>query len=491
GNSVGNLQDYWDVIESYDIMQGGFIWDWVDQGIRAYTEDGEPYWAYGGDLGSGHLHHDANFCLNGLINADRTAHPSLYEVKKVYQFIKFRDYQPSDNSIEIANGYDFTSLADFVISWDLLENGEAIASGTLSQLDIAPGESRRVKLDTPSLPSDSGEYMLNLSAKLRTEKPLLLRGVELAREQFALSSYSFANKALSGSKALELQEDESAITVRGPAFAVGFDQKTGALSKLVYHGDSLLLEPLRPNFWRAPIDNDFGYRMPKSHGAWKQATESQTLKSLKTKTLPNGAIQVSARYRLPSVDGDLDITYTVSADGSILVENQLSGLSSDLPDLPRFGNNFVIKQQYDQATWYGRGPFENYSDRKTAAFIGRYHSTVADLPYPYARPQENGYRTDTRWLQLRDELGKGIEIRAIDDAIGFNARHHFDSDLDPGMEKAQRHSTDVPHRPLVSVNIDHAQMGVGGDTSWGQRPHEQYLIAPSALRYAYLIAPID
>ncbi|MDQ8188022.1 glycoside hydrolase family 2 TIM barrel-domain containing protein [Pelagicoccus sp. SDUM812002] len=490
GNSVGNLQDYWDVIESYDIMQGGFIWDWVDQGLLAQDENGNDYWAYGGHLGGEHLQHDQNFCLNGLINADRTAHPALYEVKKVYQFIKFRDFDAKTNTVEIANGYDFTSLSDFEISWTLLKDGEPVGSNTLPVHDLKPGESRRVKLDTLDFNEKDGEYLLNFAAALSVKKPLLSVGTELAAEQFVLSAPLLAKQATGSPASPTIQENGNEVIVSGPSFEAAFDTQTGALSALSYAGNQILKEPLKPNFWRAPIDNDFGYRMPKTHGAWKQATDSPQLASFTHETLANGNLKVRATHKLGAVEGTLEIVYEISGDGSILVENNLSGLSADLPDLPRFGNNVILQETYSNASWYGRGPFENYSDRKTAAFLGQYESSVEDLLFAYGRPQENGYRTETRWLSLTNDQGVGVSIQAVDRPFGFNARHQYESDFDPGLEKAQSKTSDIFHRELVSVNIDHSQMGVGGDTSWGLRPHEQYLIAPQDMSYSYLITPI-
>ncbi|MDQ8181034.1 glycoside hydrolase family 2 TIM barrel-domain containing protein [Pelagicoccus sp. SDUM812005] len=492
GNSVGNLQDYWDVIESYDIMQGGFIWDWVDQGLLAHDENGKLFWAYGGHLGGEHLQHDQNFCLNGLISADRTPHPSLHEVKKVYQFIKFRDYDPNSQSLEIANGYDFTPLSDFAIAWTLLKNGKPVASEELPILDIEPGASRRVKLNTPNIDENDGEYLLNLSATLRVKKPLLPEGYELAREQFALTAPHLAAPSPSPSSPVpSLQRNGNELIVSGPSFEARFDTQSGALSALSYSEQQILKEGLKPNFWRAPTDNDFGYHMPKTHAVWKQATESSELANFSHEKLADGTIRLSATHRLSSVDAELDIVYTVFGDGSILVENHLAGLSSDLPDLPRFGNNLILQEEFAKASWYGRGPFENYSDRKTAAFIGEYSSSVDELLHAYGRPQENGYRTDIRELTLVNEQGKGISIRAIDRPFGFNARHQYEADFDPGLEKAQRKTSDIERRPLVSLNVDHSQMGVGGDNSWGYRQHQQYLIAPQDLSYRYKISPIQ
>ncbi|MDQ8184210.1 glycoside hydrolase family 2 TIM barrel-domain containing protein [Pelagicoccus sp. SDUM812002] len=277
GNSVENLQDYWDVIESYDIMQGGFNLDWVDQGILAQNENGKDYWTYGAQLGSEHLQHDYNFCLNGLIDADRTPHPALFEVKKVYQFIKFRNFALETNTIEIANGYDFKNLSDFIISWEITKDGKPYATGGLSELDIAPGGSRRVDLNRSNFDQTSGEFLLNLRANLRVEKPLLSVGSELAAEQFALSSYKFAADMPISKESISSQLEGKNLTINGSGLKVVFDSQTGALSELNDSDKNILKEALRPNFWRTQTDNDFGYRMPQTHAVWKKTTETQKL----------------------------------------------------------------------------------------------------------------------------------------------------------------------------------------------------------------------
>ncbi len=201
-------------------------------------------------------------------------------------------------------------------------------------------------------------------------------------------------------------------------------------------------------------------------------------------------MSVNAEYKLPSVSSTLTIEYAINQKGEILVTNKLSGLSSNLPDLPRFGNTWILNEAYSHANYYGRGPFENYQDRNTGALVATYESSVEDLGFAYARPQENGYRTDIRWIELLDPSGQGIRIESVDRLLGFNARHQYNSDFDAGDTKAQRHMSDIKKRPLVTLNIDHSQMGVGGDTSWGALPHEQYRLAPQDYEYTYLIRPV-
>ncbi|MBC2604754.1 glycoside hydrolase family 2 TIM barrel-domain containing protein [Pelagicoccus albus] len=491
GNSVGNLQDYWDAIESYPAAQGGFIWDWVDQGIYAKDENGRPYWGYGGDFGASHLQHDLNFCLNGIIDADRSPHPALHEVKKVYQYIKFRDFSPEEKTVTVYNGYAFTDLADFEITWKLSEEGRTVAMGVLPATDLAPDEETTIGLDLDFSEYDlKGEWQIDFAATTRKATELLTANHTLAAAQFIEGSYVYPSfsENVDGLD-LEIQSSDT-ITVSNRDFTASFDSKTGYLSQLKYGNKSILKEALRPNFWRAPTDNDFGFKMQKNWRDWKTAGEEAKLVSFKTTPIDSGSVQIDAEYGLPAVDGKLTISYLINKQGEILVTNKLTGVSSSATDLPRFGNNLVLEESFAQAKYYGRGPFENYQDRNTAAFLSEYSSDVNDLGFAYARPQENGYRTDVRWVQFVDKSGQGIRVDAIDSPIGFNARHQYDSDFDPGLEKAQRHMSDIVYRPLVNVNIDHAQMGVGGDTSWGELPHEQYRLAPQDYEYTYLLSPV-
>ncbi|MDQ8184186.1 glycoside hydrolase family 2 TIM barrel-domain containing protein [Pelagicoccus sp. SDUM812002] len=490
GNSVGNLQDYWDAIENHPAAQGGFIWDWVDQGISAQAEDGSPYWAYGGDLEAEHLQNDENFCLNGIVNADRSPHPALYEVKKVYQYIKFRDFDPATSSVEIHNGYAFTDLSEFDLYWTLSKNGIAVVKSKLAYIELAPGQSKRTTLNLDWDLDPNSEYQLKISAHTKKETVLVRANHLVAAEQFQIGSHSFARfEAEAPGDELSI-ETQSRIQVVNRHFQLGFDEQTGFPDSLVYGNKPILKEPLSPNFWRAPTDNDFGYEMQKEWRVWKTAGEEPKLVSFESKLLESGAASIVATYKLPAVDASLTISYSVNRAGEILVRNRLENVSSDLPDLPRFGNNLVFFDDFEEVAYYGRGPFENYQDRNSAAFAAVYRSPVEDLGFSYARPQENGYRTDCRWLELVDASGQGIRIDSTNRLFGFNARHQYDSDFDPGLEKAQRHMSDVERRPLVSVNIDHSQMGVGGDNSWGAMPHQKYRLPATDYEYSYMISPI-
>lgn len=489
-NSVGNLQDYWDVIEKYPVLQGGFIWDWVDQGLLTTDENGEAYWAYGGDLGGQDMQNDVNFCINGLVFPDRSPHPALWEVKKVYQYIDFNAENPESGVTEIINKYDFINLDRFNFSWRLLKDGEEISKGDLPKMNVAPRSGKTVALNLGGLIKGEAEYLLNLYAVTREAAPLVPAGHEVASEQFAIQSFSDPQIALpvTGPN-LRIAENNDELTVSGADFSIVFNTNNGQLQSYNLSGEPLLDAPIRPNFWRAPTDNDFGNGMPKRLEVWKKASQNQELISFEHKEFSGSAHIVTAVYSLPDVGGSVQLKYSINGEGAVLVENEILDLKDELPEMPRFGVTLRLPEAYDQAEWYGRGPFENYWDRKTAAFIERYQAKVADLYVPYVRPQENGYRTDTRWLRLSNDKEQGLLVSGFP-SFGFSAHHQPIEDFDPGLVKAQRHTTDIKKKPNIYLNIDFKQTGVGGDNSWGERTHEEYTLFPGKHKQAFILRPL-
>ena len=500
GNSVGNLQDYWDVIESYPTMQGGFIWDWVDQGILSQTASGESFWAYGGDLGGFHLQNDKNFCLNGIVNPDRSPHPALHEVKKVYQYIKFEPVDLENLKVRIVNNYDFTNLNRFDFKWTLLENGQEIASGHLPELSVAPYDSETVKIELPEMPKTSSEYHLNLYALNTIETDVLPLNHIVAYEQMPLQEVNkvtdFQHKGN-----VSIATNDSIAMISNANFEIKFNLNTGRVTTLDYGDGNLLIHGLSPNFWRASTDNDFGAKSPQKLAVWNDATKDQALAEVTFLSggehmdlNTNGSVNdftIKTVYDIPAVDGQITIHYSINELGDIRVTNQLSQIKSSLPHLPRFGNNLILKKDYDQVNWFGRGPHENYADRKTSALVGRYKASVSDLYFPYIRPQENGYKTDVRWVSFTNSKGKGIKVHGMQ-LLSFSAHHQYNDDFDAGKTKQQRHTTDIKQRDLVNINIDYGQTGVGGDNSWSERAwaHKQYRIQPEDLNYSYIISPL-
>ncbi len=505
GNSLGNFQDYWDVIEKYDVLQGGFIWDWVDQGLKTKNSAGEEFYAFGGDLGGAELQNDNNFCLNGVVNPDRSAHPSLYEVKKVYQYLKIKSDNPTSGKITLINKYDFTNLAEYNFSWILLENGQEIARGKLPEQNVAPYKTKEVQIALPKLSNPSAEYHLNVFMHSKTPTALIPENYLLAYEQFQLTDFvpiAFDNNATG----LTVNTTAEAITVKGTGFIATFNPEDGGLASLDYGHGNVLQQGPKANFWRAPNDNDYGYDMPKLLGKWKEATEKQTFVNTKLSTADSKntvdvkdlagktfdvakGLAVVSTYQLPAVNGQIVVTYTLNNQGEILVKTQLNDMDKSLPILPRFGTNVILDKAYENVIYYGRGEHENYQDRKTSALVGVYSTKVKELYFPYIRPQENGYRTDIRSVSFTNTDGKGIKITAPK-TFSFSAHNQLNSDFDEGVKKQQRHTFDVPTRDLVSINIDHSQMGVGGDNSWGYMPLEKYQIKADNKSFSYVISPL-
>ncbi|MBI9042703.1 glycoside hydrolase family 2 TIM barrel-domain containing protein [Lutibacter sp.] len=490
GNSVGNLQDYWNVIEKYDIIQGGFIWDWVDQGILSKNKAGEAYLAYGGDLGGFNFQNDKNFCLNGIVNPDRTAHPALYEVKKVYQYIKFNPINIQLGEITIKNIYDFINLNEFDFSWKLLENGIEITSGIIPTLNISPYQSKKVKIELPKLTNTKATYHLNIYATTKETTALVPKEYIVAYEQLEISNPK--NKAVfeQGIGNITIAEgNDNRVSVSGAEFNFVFNKVSGKLTTVDYGSGNILLEGIKPNFWRPTTDNDFGYNMPKKLGVWKQASVEQKLIDFKVHQVSNQIVIVTTNFELSAVKGNVVVNYKINSNGEILVETKLKNIDENLPVLPKFGTNFIVKNDFDNIKWFGRGPHENYQDRNTSALLGIYSSKVANLYFPYTRPQENGYKTDVRWVEFTNRAGIGFVVEGTN-LIGFGVHHNYNDDFDDGIEKQQRHTTDIKRREIVNINIDDKQMGVGGDNSWGSMAHEQYQIKAGNLKFSYLIKPV-
>ncbi|MEM9896800.1 MAG: glycoside hydrolase family 2 TIM barrel-domain containing protein, partial [Bacteroidota bacterium] len=371
GNSVGNLQDYWDVIEANDQLQGGFIWDWVDQGLLAKNEDGVEYYAYGGDLGGSLLHNAANFCINGIVRPDRTPAPALHEVKKVYQYIKFKNFDSESKKLTIFNGYDFTNLSKYDFQWRLLANGKEVASEKIPSFDLEPQGSIQLDLDLSALESGE-EYYLQVEARLKNPEPLLKAGHQVAAEEFQLTTFDYPSFSPNEKGKMSLAHNSKDLIVKEAGFELRFNKQTGYLYFMDFGQGNMLLHPMKANFWRPPTDNDFGFKMPEKWGIWKTITQRmslaqltvngksiETLKHSNLKTAKNRSVELVALYDFPKTDGQLQITYTINAKGDILVRNQLQSIPASYPNIPRVGNNLAFKKDYNQVEWYGRGPYEN------------------------------------------------------------------------------------------------------------------------------------
>ncbi len=496
GNSIGNIKDYWETIEKYPNLQGGFIWDWVDQGLADKNEKGE-FWAYGGDYGPEGTPSDGNFCINGVVFPDRSIKPQSLEVKHVYQNIGFKADDLSSGLFTITNKFRFTNLKKYVFTYEIAANGKVIKSGKLPALDIAPEQSKQVNINLGKLQAKPGvEYFITISAKTKVAENLLPAEWEIASEQFKLPVET-DKKHFDISKAGKVTYKEgTSIEISGNDFSITIDAKTGIMTSYESKGNELLLDGYgpRPAFWRAPTDNDYGWQMPGICRLWKQASEQAPMaESIKTSQQGN-AVQIEVVYKLDSVNSTWKTQYTIMGNGAVKVENELINADDKIPVIPRIGMKMQMPAEFIQLEYFGRGPRENYCDRNSSTFVGLYKSTVAEQYVPCIRPQENGHRTDVRWLALTQNDGSGFLVVA-DSLIEFNALNNTVEDFDAGQDKNKNllHSNDIKPRELVELHIDYRQIGIAGDDSWGGWPHEQYLIRPSTegYRYGFTLIPIN
>ena len=488
GNSSGNFQEYWDIIHNSKNLQGGFIWDWVDQGFEVTDEVGRKYWAYGGDMGSQNYTNDENFNHNGLVWPDRTPHPGAFEVKKVYQDILFKAVDLDKGIIRIENGFGYTNLENYLFKYEVLENGSVIKKGTVD-VNLAPLSKKQVQLALPALPAKDGvEYVLNIFALTKVGTEIMPQNFEIAREQFKLGEGKyFVTSNTSGDKP-KVTDDKDRVTLSAAGVDVTINKRSGLIGRYKADNNWYFNENPTPNFWRAPTDNDFGNGMEKKCNIWRTAGENTSVKNIAVKE-ENGKAIVTADLYLKDVASDYQIVYTMTGDGALAVDVHYKAGVNELPEMPRFGMIMSLNNEYDNFSYYGRGPLENYSDRNTASFIGIYNSKVADQYVPYTRPQENGYKTDLRWLTLTNNEGKGIRIEGLQ-PICASALNNWPEDFDPGLSKKYRHTNDITPRREVVLSVDLAQRGVGGDNSWGAYPHQPYLLKAQEYNYGFVIKPI-
>ncbi|MCC8088579.1 MAG: DUF4981 domain-containing protein [Rikenellaceae bacterium] len=510
GNSTGNFTDIWNLIYSYPNLQGGFIWDWVDQSI--WTDKDGGFWAYGGDFGE-NVPSDANFCINGIINSDRTPHPGLIEVKKVYQNILFEEEAPG--RLKITNRYFFTDLSDFDFRYEYKIDGKIIKTGKFN-LSVAPQESDIINIDLPKLKKKYAgkEYQLNVYALTKNNTDLVPAGHIAAEEQFITvipgqkELHPYKNKSV-----ITASNDTNRVTVSSDKLYFVFDKEQGIVTDYTVEGINYIDRGfgLQPNFWRGPTDNDYGNRWPSRNQAWKQ--DSRDFKATVSKLENHGTrILLEVKYELIHTETEMTVAYLIYSDGIIKIEVDLKGSAKMNAELPRLGLRMRMPQTMDNVRYFGRGPEENYWDRNTGSFVDIYSTTVADMYYPYVRPQENGHRSDVRWFTLSSASGPGL-LFVADELIEFNALHNSVEDFD-GQESdrpyqifgydgkfedselrnvrpKQTHINDIQPRNFVEVNIDYKMTGVGGDTSWGRRTYPHYVLrAGEEHSYGFTIIPI-
>lgn len=491
GNSTGNLQEYWDVIESEPHLQGGFIWDWVDQGLLKKTDDGREFYAFGGDYGPDTIPSDNNFCINGLVFPNREVHPGIWQVKKTYQYIKFKR---SGNAIQIFNHYNYRNLNEFYYDWEILQDGKKILGGRLDQFAGAPGDSVIFKIPmNESLTEQNVEYILTLSVKEKDSTDLVPAGHEVAWEQFDLPSMrGFSYSDLSKFPSIKSEETKETLTLRNEEFQMQFNKQNGQLEQYEYKGVSYLYNHHGPrsSFWRGMTDNDFGNGFPKRAAYWKTAGDSLQLVSFEKIQVSDREMKIRLKYQLPQNKGELLSSYVVLGSGELYIQQHLKVAENiDMPELPRFGMSMFLNPEFNQLRWYGRGPQENYWDRKSGYKVGIYESTTEEQYVPYIRPQENSNLTDLRWATLRNKQGQGLMIQGFP-MMEFSAQNYILEDFDQPDKKVNKHTSDISQRDFISVDMDFGQTGVAGDDSWWSRAHPEYTLYPGDYCYSFRIRPL-
>ena len=520
GNSVGNLADYWEVIDSDPKLVGGFIWDWVDQAIRREDASGRPFWAYGGDIGPPGIPTDGNFLVNGLVSADRKPHPHAFEVKKVYQPVRIRALHARSGLIEVENRRAFTDLSDLAGSWELTADGAVLAEGTVPPVATPPGASEIVSFDIPETEIEPlMERLLTVRFRTREDAPLVPAGHEVAWEQFFvdvvrpedIEEEEEEEPAEGEEEVVEeeqeeeepppepppmepvrVRESEDSITINGRGFTVEFSRALGTLRSFREGARELVRSGPVPNFWRAPTDNDYGNGLPARSRVWKAAGRppARVLEDvLVREDADRRRVEVESRFSLRSIDAFYTLLHEVFGNGTVAVSVRLSGVNEDLPEMPRFGTLLTLPGSLSQVEWYGRGPHENYWDRRTGAAVGRYRAAVSELAHPYVRPQETGTRSDVRWAALTDDAGTGLLVIGLPH-LSLSALPYRISDLDGGETKSRTHWAELAPRDEITMALDYRQTGVGGDDSWGAVPHREYTLWPQNLEYRFLMRPI-
>ncbi|MFV0521750.1 MAG: glycoside hydrolase family 2 TIM barrel-domain containing protein [Mangrovibacterium sp.] len=498
GNSGGGFDIYWNMIRKYPLYQGGFIWDFADQSIRWKDKEGEDFYAYGGDFNP-YDASDNNFLDNGLVNPDRIPNPHMYEVGYYYQSIWTTPIDLKLGKIEVYNEYSFRNLNDIYLQWEILLDGKMQQTGIINDLNIEPQQ--KVLLDLGVHISDdtkAKEVLLNVSYKLKRAEQLLPAKYEIAKQQFSVKDWknndiTIKNKEETN-KIVEQpiidNSDFNYLLVKGANFAIDFDRESGYLCRYLVDGNRILEDGsvLKPDFWRAPTDNDFGAQLESKYKVWKNPDVK--LESLKSAVTSGGLIEVKAMYDMPDVGAKLKLSYLINNEGAIEVTQQLEASPSQkIPDMFRFGMTMEMPKAYQSIKYYGRGPVENYADRKDSEFLGIYKQTVDEQAYSYIRPQETGTKSDVRWWEQTMQNGEGVSFTS-DYPYSISALNYTQESLDDGDYKDQRHFSDVQKSDFVTICIDKKQMGLGCVNSWGALPFEDFRIPYANYKFNFVIKPI-
>ncbi|RPH32740.1 MAG: DUF4981 domain-containing protein [Bacteroidales bacterium] len=492
GNSLGNFSEYWDAIEHNQTLQGGFIWEWIDQGLDT-VKNGKRIMAYGGDFPLAgppdNNISDNNFCVKGVVTAYRDYTPMAHEVKKVHQNIKTKAVDISKGIIEVENAYSFRNLDNYYINWTVLENGKPLEQGRIETLAVDPQEKKQFVLPFKTKIQAEKEYFINVSYRLKSEEPFLPASYEQAYEQLTVNTPTQTKISSETKSQIKVTQTDKTFTASGKAFEVTFDLEKGILASYLLNGTKVFSNGPQPNFWRAPTDNDIGARFNNRLRMWRNAVEKAKIIEAKADKNADNTYTVTIKKELLNGDATIEQTFRLDGNGNILVQNKLVAVKGNYRVLFRIGNVMVVNKTFDNINWYGRGPWESYWDRKSSTLIGLYKQKLSEQYYPYARPQESGNKSDVRWVTLTDAKGNGIMVQCLI-PLNFSALPYSMDDLDPEAEKKQYHSGELVERNEIYFNIDLQQLGLQGIDSWGSWPLEKYRLPFKDYEYSYWIKPL-
>ncbi len=483
GNSLGNFQEYMDVYEKYPNAIGGFIWDLIDQGLRKTSENGKEFWAYGGDFGD--EPNDRNFCINGIVQPDRKPNPALFEVKKVYQNIKIIPIDLLEGRVKIQNKYNFLSLDFVTILWELTANGVKVKEGQLDRIKIRPDETKDVIIPITELKiTPNTEYYLKISSVLGEDMIWAKKGHIIAWDQFEIPYNVPKTEDLNIIEMNEIQVEEldANYLIEGEQFHISFSKKKGIIESYSYKNMDLIIEPLIPNFWRALTDNDeevvdFSESpVPSVDKTWRDAGKSRKVKEIEFLKVNPQVFQIVVLTIIKNSNNPLETIYYFYGNGDIVIKNNFTPSKN----MVRFGMQTTIPKEFNKMIWYGRGPHETMLDRKTGAAIGIYSGLVEELITPYVKPQENGNRTDVRWVAMTNKEGNGLLVSDVGGTyLSISAWPYTMDDLESAT-----HDYKLPRRESITFNIDYKQQGVGGDFPALAALHSKYILKGN-VNYSY------
>jgi len=489
GNSLGNMQTYWDVIYKNDRALGGYIWDWIDQGILKTDEEGTKFLAYGGDFGD--VPNDGSFCLNGIIASDRTPKPEIYECKKVNQPVVISEIDALDGEFEILNRHHAIDLSRYDLVWELLKNGEQVQSGTLETLKTQPYQTEKIKIKFKMPKALFGdEYFINIKGKLKVANLWAEKGYIIFEEQFQLLfNVKGSKEKVAQIPSLLVDETSNEIKINNKLIEVEINKSTGLITSYKYEANEYFKSPLKINFWRPETENDAAYRKSKkqtNERDWMKAGNQMKVENISVNPKDDGTVIVKVNGTIKHPKTAVNLAYSIYGNGQIQV-NYTSDIDQNAPNIPKIGMQFDVPNQYKNVTYYGKGPQANYQDRQSGAFVSVYKGDANKMSYGYVFPQEYGNHMDTRWFKLQNTTGNGLLIEG-EIPLNFSVWPYGIYNI----EKAT-HTNELVERDVLTVNVDYIQMGVGGDNTWSAsaEPHEPFRIKPGIYKYAFTLTPIQ